>query len=161
MNLLITGAMGHIGSYLIENPKNFNKFKKVVLLDNFLNNKHNYLFNHKFDKKFDFYYRNLTQSSSLNNLPKIDYCLHLASITNAQESVNNQDQLFDNNLGCFKNILNFCIKNRIKLIHISTTSLYGISGDLINEKSKVDPQSPYAQVKLKEEKMLKKKLKKN
>ena len=152
--------MGHIGSYLIDNPKNFNNFKKVVLIDNFLNNKHNYLFNLKFDKKFDFYYRDLTKSSSLNKLPKIDYCLHLASITNAQESFNNQDQLFDNNLGCFKNVLNFCIKKKIKLLHISTTSLYGISGNLINEKSKVDPQSPYAQVKLKEEKILRKNSKK-
>ena len=42
------------------------------------------------------------------------------------------------------------------MIHISSTSVYGDQSDLVNEKSKkLKPQSPYAKIKLIEEKMLK------
>ena len=155
MNLLITGAMGHIGTYLIKNYKKLKNFKKIILIDNFLNNKQEFLFNSKLDKKFIFLYRDLSEKNALSKLPKINYCLHLASITNAEESVNNRKKIFSNNLECFKNVLNFCIKKKVKLIHLSTTSLYGISGKLVDEKSIVIPQSPYAEIKLKEEKALK------
>ena len=35
MRILITGACGHIGSYIIENIHKIKKVKKVILLDNF------------------------------------------------------------------------------------------------------------------------------
>ena len=44
-----------------------------------------------------------------------------------------------------------------KLIHISSTSVYGISSKLVGENLSekfLKPQSPYADIKLKEEKML-------
>jgi len=160
MNLLITGAMGHIGTYLIKNHKKLGNFKKIILIDNFLNNKHGFLFNSKLDKKFIFFYRDISKKNSLKGLPKVDCCLHLASITNAEESVNIKKKLYKNNLGCFINVLNYCIKNKVKLIHLSSTSVYGISSDLVDENSKLKPQSPYAEVKLKEEKILNKNKKK-
>jgi nucleoside-diphosphate-sugar epimerase len=153
---MITGAMGHIGTYIIKNITKIKKFKKIILVDNFSNNKHNFLYNFKYKKKFLFYYRDITKKNSLNNLPKIDYCLHLASITNAEESVNIKDKLYKNNLGCFDNVINYCKKNKIKLIHLSSTSVYGVSSELVDENSILKPQSPYAEVKLKEEKILKK-----
>ena len=61
-----------------------------------------------------------------------------------------------------KNIINFCIKNKSKLIHISSTSVYGKQTDLVDEtceKKYLKPQSPYADIKLLEENMLKKKIK--
>ena len=48
-----------------------------------------------------------------------------------------------------------CIKHNTKLIHLSSTSVYGVSGNLVDEKSKIKPQSPYAEVKLIEENLLK------
>ena len=58
-----------------------------------------------------------------------------------------------------KNIIDFCHKNRSKLIHISSTSVYGKQTDLVDEtceKKYLKPQSPYADIKLIEENMLKK-----
>tara|TARA_X000000368_G_scaffold403301_1_gene378141 strand:- start:471 stop:1094 length:624 start_codon:yes stop_codon:yes gene_type:complete len=58
-----------------------------------------------------------------------------------------------------KNIINFCIRNKSKLIHISSTSVYGKQTNLVDEtceKKYLKPQSPYADIKLIEEKMLKK-----
>ena len=64
---------------------------------------------------------------------------------------------FRNNLNCFNNVLKFCIKNKIKLIHISSTIIYGSQDSFVDESCKdLFPQSPYAEVKIIEEKKLKK-----
>ena len=67
--------------------------------------------------------------------------------------------MYQNNIACMKNIINFCEKNNSKLIHISSTSVYGKQTDLVDEtceKKYLKPQSPYADIKLIEENMLKK-----
>ena len=48
MNILITGAAGHIGSYLIRDlPDKLKKKTNLIFLDNFLSNKYNSLFDIK------------------------------------------------------------------------------------------------------------------
>ena len=34
MKILITGGLGHIGSYLLENINKINKLKKIYVIDN-------------------------------------------------------------------------------------------------------------------------------
>ena len=80
-------------------------------------------------------------------------------MTNAASSFKRKNEMYRNNLKCMKNIINFCIKNKVKLIHISSTSVYGKQADIVDEnceKRYLKPQSPYADIKLLEEKMLKK-----
>ena len=57
-----------------------------------------------------------------------------------------------------KNVISFCVKKKTKLIHISSTSVYGKQVKIVDESndSFLKPQSPYAEIKLTEEKMLKK-----
>ena len=45
MNILITGACGHIGSYLADNIYKIKKVNKVYLVDNLKNGRINTLFN--------------------------------------------------------------------------------------------------------------------
>ena len=88
---------------------------------------------------------------------KIDTIIHLASITDAAASINNKKEVIRNNLGCFKNVLKYCEKRNINLIHISSTSVYGSQELYVNEEcQELFPQSPYADVKISEEKKLKK-----
>jgi nucleoside-diphosphate-sugar epimerase len=163
MNLLITGACGHIGSYLIHNINKIKNIKKIYLIDNLLNEKTNSLFKIKSKKKFFFFLRDLKKKNSLNDINNINIVIHLASITNAAASFNIKKEIFENNLGCFKNVVNFCIKNRAKLIHISSASVYGKTSGIVTEdsgKKDINPQSPYAKIKFLEEQILKKKTKK-
>ena len=51
MKLLITGACGHIGSYLIQNIHKIKKINEVLLIDNFNSQRFNSLFNIKQKKK--------------------------------------------------------------------------------------------------------------
>ena len=79
-------------------------------------------------------------------------------MTNAAGSFKKKE-MYRNNFDCMKNIINYCIKNKSKLIHISSTSVYGKQTNLVDEtceKKYLKPQSPYADIKLKEENMLKK-----
>ena len=69
-----------------------------------------------------------------------------------------KNEMFKNNLNCLKTVINFCISNKVKLIHISSTSVYGKQAVLVDEtceKKYLKPQSPYAKIKLIEENLLK------
>ena len=156
MSILVTGALGHIGSYVIKDLIKLNNIKNIYLLDKLSNNKHNVFFDIK-NKKFKFIYGDLVNKSLIKKIPKVKIVIHLASMTNAEKSFENKKELYRNNLGCFNNILSYCVKNNSKLIHISTTSIYGPQKSLVDETQKnLYPRSPYAKVKLIEEKLLKK-----
>ena len=80
-------------------------------------------------------------------------------MTNAEKSFGKEKEMYKNNLDCMNNVVNFCKKNGVKLIHLSSTSVYGKQSDLVDEKCEkkyLKPQSPYAKIKLIEENILKK-----
>ena len=163
MNLLITGGCGHIGSYVAEHINKIRKINKTIIVDNLMSTHISSLFNSKKKNNLDFYIKDLTKKDALKEFNKIDYVIHLASMTNAASSFKRKKEMYKNNIDCMKNIIDFCIKNKSKLIHISSTSVYGKQTDKVDEnceKKYLKPQSPYADIKLIEEKMLKKNKKK-
>lgn len=159
MNLLITGCCGHIGSYLVNNIYKINKIKKTYIIDNFYSTQINSLFNTKEKNNIKFYNLDLSKKNSLKKFNKIDYVIHLASMTNAAGSFDKKSEMYKNNIDCMKNIIDFCKQKKAKLIHISSTSVYGKQTSIVDEtceKQFLKPQSPYADIKLIEEEMLKK-----
>ena len=117
MNLLITGALGHIGSGFIEKVGKIKNLKNVYLLDSARSNNLNVLFNLSNKKiKFKFLLEDLNSKNSLNSITgKIDTVVHLAAITNAEQSFKNKKLIFENNFGIFKRIVNFCLKKMLNL----------------------------------------------
>ncbi len=84
-------------------------------------------------------------------------------MTNAAGSFQKKKKMYKNNINCMKNIISFCKTKKAKLIHISSTSVYGKQTSIVDEtceKKFLKPQSPYADIKLIEEEMLKKESKK-
>ena len=159
MNLLITGACGHIGSYLAENIHKIKKIKKTILVDNLESNRFCSLFELDKKNKLKFYLRNIEKENSLNDFKNIKYVIHCASMTNAEKSFGKEDIMYQNNIDCLKTVIKFCKKNKAKLFHLSSTSVYGKQVDIVDENCEekfLKPQSPYAEIKLIEEKMLKK-----
>jgi|TARA_Y100000768_G_C23917665_1_gene653206 nucleoside-diphosphate-sugar epimerase len=159
MNLLITGACGHIGSYLAENVHKIKKIKKTILVDNLESNRFCSLFELDKKNKLKFYLRNIEKENSLNDFKNIKYVIHCASMTNAEKSFGKEDIMYKNNIDCLKTVIKFCKKNKAKLFHLSSTSVYGKQVDIVDENCEekfLKPQSPYAEIKLIEEKMLKK-----
>ena len=80
-------------------------------------------------------------------------------MTNAEKSFGKKNKMYENNLQCLKTVIQFCKRRKAKLIHISSTSVYGKQAKIVDENCEekyLKPQSPYADIKLIEEKMLKK-----
>ena len=158
MNLLITGCCGHIGSFLVKNIHKIKNIKKTIIIDNLKSTQINSLFRSKKENNLKFYHLDVSQKNSLKRFKKIDYIIHLASMTNAEGSFEKKNEMYKNNISCMKNVINFCKANKCKLIHISSTSVYGKQSSLVDEnceKKFLKPQSPYADIKLIEEEMLK------
>ena len=157
MNLLITGCCGHIGSYLADNVYKIKKIKKTILVDNIKSNRFCSLFNLSKNNKLKFYLRDVNKKNSLNDFKNINYVIHCASMTNAEKSFGKEKEMYKNNIDCLKNVIHFCKKNNAKLIHLSSTSVYGKQTAVVDENCEekyLKPQSPYADIKLIEEKML-------
>ena len=157
MNILVTGCLGHIGSFIL--PKLLKKKEhQIFCIDSNFNNNLNTIFNLKKKKKF-FFLEDLKKFEYKKKIKKLDIIIHLASTTNAEMSLFDKKGYVDNNLKCFKKILEIARFYKSKLIHISSTSIYGVSSELVNENLSerfLKPQSPYAEIKLKEERLLKK-----
>jgi nucleoside-diphosphate-sugar epimerase len=163
MNILLTGVLGHIGSSLFKKILAIKELDTLYIIDNARSNNINTLFNIKSKKKIIFFCDDLNNKKILKKIDKkIDIIIHLASITNAEESFKKKDLIYKNNFGIFKKIVSFCLKNKSKFIHLSSTSVYGAETLEVDETCNLlKPQSPYADIKLLEEKYLKNKLNKN
>jgi nucleoside-diphosphate-sugar epimerase len=162
MNILITGACGHIGSYLVQNLYKIKKVKKAFLVDNLTSNKINSLFNLNKKNKVNFFLKDLNNIKSLDDFANIDIVFHFASMTDAAKSFENQIEMHKNNINCLNTVIRFCIKTGAKLVHLSSTSVYGKQAAIVNEeceKKYLKPQSPYAKIKIEEEDILKRKSK--
>jgi len=155
MKILITGGLGHIGSKLIrEIPKKI-KNTHVSIVDNLITQRFFSLYNLKY-KKYSFV--NLDVSKPSDKLVDIfkdqDIVIHLAAITDAANSFNHAEEVERNNFTSTKNVADICSRLNIKLILLSSTSVYGSQSKLVNEDchfNDLKPQSPYATSKLKEE----------
>jgi UDP-glucose 4-epimerase len=159
MNLIITGACGHIGSYVAENIYKVKKIKNTILLDNLKSNRFCSIFDLNKKNNLKFYIKDLNDKNSLSTFKNIDYIIHCASMTNAEKSFGKEKEMYRNNINCLRTVINYCKKNKVKLIHLSSTSVYGKQAEIVDEtceKKYLKPQSPYADIKLIEERMLKK-----
>jgi UDP-glucose 4-epimerase len=157
MNIIITGACGHIGTFLAEKIRDVRNIKNIYLIDNISSKNYNFFFKKKKIKKFKFHFIDITKKNSLDIFKNIDVLIHCASMTNAAQSFNVKNEMFKNNIGCFKTVIDYCIKKKVKLIHLSSTSVYGKQTKIVDEnceKKFLKPQSPYAKIKILEEEML-------
>ena len=160
MNILITGGLGHLGTFFLKNIHIINGIKKIYVVDK-LSDRFLNLINLKINTKVYFLNLDLSKNKIILNNVKINYVIHLASITNIQESLIHKRDIYKNNLNCFYNVINFCKRKEAKLIHISSTSIYGSQEKIVNESCKeLVANNPYSKIKIIEEKYLKKNKKK-
>jgi UDP-glucose 4-epimerase len=158
MKVLITGGLGHIGSHLIRNidPK---VITDLVVVDNLLTQRYSSIFGLKPEHKVKF----IEEDVNSHNLAKIiedaDVVIHLAAITNAEKSSENLEEIEETNIKGLEAIANLCSRFGTKLIFPSTTSVYGKQNGMVDENcsgEELQPQSAYAESKIRGEKLLEK-----
>jgi nucleoside-diphosphate-sugar epimerase len=156
MKLLITGALGHIGSRLIRSLEGL-PLTEVVLLDDLSTQRYCSLFDLPANVPFRFVEGDVLSDSVAALFDGADVVIHLAAITNAAGSFDRQQEVEQVNLVGTERVARHCIRTGAKLLFLSTTSVYGTQESLVAEDCRADelrPQSPYADSKLRAEQLL-------
>jgi len=156
MKLVVTGPLGHIGSRFIHSLQ-ADDFERVVLVDNMATQRYASLFNLPEGVPFDFIEADVFGMDLDSLFSGVDVVLHLAAVTDATRSFEIQDQVERVNLEGTRKVAEACVRQKSALIFISSTSVYGSQEAVVDEscpESELRPQSPYADAKLKSERIL-------
>lgn len=156
MRLLVTGALGHIGSRLIHGLRP-GAYDEVVIVDNLLTQRYCALFGLSDGVRFRFVDADICTAELGPLFEGIDVAIHLAAITDAASSFEKQEEVERVNLHGTERVAAACSAHGVRLIFPSTTSVYGTAEHQVDEDCGPDglkPQSPYAVSKLRAEEHL-------
>lgn len=154
MKIIVTGAIGHIGSYIIRDLGSFFPKSEIVMIDNMMTQRFPSLFNLPSGVNYQFIEGDVSQINLKSIFTGADAVIHLAAITDAAGSIDMAEELEANNFQSTLKVAEACLDSGAALIALSSTSVYGTQKDKVDEncsESELQPQSPYATTKLKEE----------
>jgi len=157
MKIVVTGAIGHIGSYVIRDLAVQFPGAEIVMIDNLMTQRFPSLFNLPKLGHYRFIEADVTRIDLQPILKDAHVLIHLAAITDANGSFGKADLLEANNYQATVKVAEACAKTGTRLIVLSSTSVYGTQNEVVAEDCTPDelkPQSPYAITKLKEEQLV-------
>lgn len=157
MKIIVTGAAGHIGSYIIRDFSRQFPGAEIILIDNMMTQRYPSLFNLPALGRYRFIEADITHIDLRPLLEDAHVLIHLAAITDASGSFDKADLLEANNFQATVKVAEACSDTGTRLIALSSTSVYGTQNAVVTEDCTPDelkPQSPYASTKLKEEKFV-------
>jgi len=124
MKIIVTGALGHIGSRLIrELPKSFPGCS-VVMIDNFLTQRYCSLFSLPMFGEYQFIEADILKTDLAKIFKGSDCVIHLAAITDAANSFQNPEAVEATNFHGTELVAEACLQENVPLIFLSTTSIY-------------------------------------
>ncbi len=127
------------------------------MIDNLSSQRFFSLFNLPPSASFNFLEEDLTKFDLSKILKENDIVIHLAAMTDAASSFVNAEKLDYNNFVSTSKVAQACNHKNAKLIFISSTSVYGSQNKIVDENCNIEdlnPQSPYAQTKIREENLI-------
>ena len=158
MRLVVTGAVGHIGSYVIRDLALQFPGAEIVMIDNMMTQRFPSLFNLPPMARYRFIEADVTSIDLRPLLDGAHAVLHLAAITDAAGSFDTAAIVEANNYQATLKVAEACVEVGARLIALSSTSVYGTQNRIVSEdcsEAELVPQSPYAVTKLKEEHLVK------
>ncbi len=157
MKFIVTGAVGHIGSYVIRDLSLQFPGSEIVLIDNMMTQRFPSIFNLPAIARYTFVEGDVTSMDLDPIFKRADVVIHLAAITDAAGSFDRAEQLEANNYQATARVAEACVRTGARLITLSSTSVYGTQNEVVAEDcspEELKPQSPYALTKLKEEELV-------
>lgn len=154
MNLVITGALGHIGSKLIRTIPADLPDADLTLIDNLSTQRYCSLFHLPANGRYRFMEGDILDMDLAAAFEGAQAVIHLAAITNAEGSFDNRAEVQRVNFTGTDRVAQACAAARRPMMFISTTSVYGTQSDSVEEEcpaQDLKPQSPYAETKLRAE----------
>lgn len=155
--IVVCGALGHIGSRFIRSLPDQHPGVEIVLLDNLSSQRYSSLFNLPENGHYRFFEKDVLTDELAPVFEGADVVVQFAAITNAAGSFDIREKLERENYLATERVAEACLKTGSALINMSSTSVYGTQKDVVDEEcgeEDLQPQSPYAETKLREEKLL-------
>jgi nucleoside-diphosphate-sugar epimerase len=128
------------------------------MIDNLSTQRYASLFNLPDDGVYRFIEGDVLDTDLAEIMSGADAVIHLAAMTDAAGSFQIREKIEHVNFNTTKKVAEACILSGIPLIHLSSTSVYGTQKLIVDEacqEEDLKPQSPYAETKLREERLLK------
>jgi UDP-glucose 4-epimerase len=157
MKILVTGALGHIGSRLIRELPGMFPEAEISMVDNMLTQRYCSLFDLPAHGRYSFVEADVLTCDLAALLKDVDVVIHLAAITDAASSFDKKELVEEVNYSATERLATACAETGSALIFLSTTSVYGTQEEMVDENctaEELKPQSPYAESKLRAERML-------
>jgi len=157
LKFIVTGALGHIGSSFIRALPAVRPGAEVVMIDNLSTQRYASLFGLPPIGRYRFLDLDVCSADLRGYFENAHAVVHLAAKTDAAGSVNDAAAVEANNFQATEKVATACIATGTRMIHLSSTSVYGTQQDTVSEECTADelkPQSPYAKTKLKEEELV-------
>jgi UDP-glucose 4-epimerase len=157
MKIVVTGALGHIGSSLIRAFPIYFPNAEIVLLDNLVTQRFTSLFNLPAIGRYRFHEADVREADLRRLFEDAHVVVHLAATTDAAGTANNPAAVEANNYHATEKVAAACFESGSRLVHLSSTSVYGTQEATVSEDcapEDLKPQSPYAETKLKEENLV-------
>ncbi len=149
--ILITGALGHIGTGLICSLEG-----ELILIDNLESRQVSSLYDLPDGNRYNFVQEDIRTISWDKYLGNVSHVIHLATYKAVDNSKDRPEDFEQANIQGLKRLADACAKHGIKLFFPSTISVYGSTDKVMDESSDIVPQSPYAQTKHESEQYLQK-----
>lgn len=152
MRIVVSGALGHIGSSLIRQLPSSFETAQIIMIDDLSTQRYCSLFNLSGQGRYQFIEGKI-QSLNLDAIFQgADAVIHLAALTDAAGTADKPELVHQNNFESTKAVADACLRVRLPLLFPSSTSVYGSQSQLVDETCEdLQPQSPYAACKIKEE----------
>jgi nucleoside-diphosphate-sugar epimerase len=157
MRVVVTGALGHVGSRLIRDWALAFPGSEVVMLDDLSTQRYCSLFDLPAEAKYEFIESDVLKTDLVPIFKEAKAVIHLAAITDAPSSFGKRDEVEQVNLRGTEKVARACLEAGCALVFPSTTSVYGSQAEVVDEDcpiSDLKPQSPYADSKLRAEQLL-------
>ena len=125
MKYLITGGSGFLGSRFVK--RLLEEGNEVTVYDNLSTGQAKNLESFRDNKNFDFIKGDITDKDSLKKAMTtgIDVVFHMSAIVGVKEYCKNPLKVVDVNVIGTRNVLEFALKNEIKVLFASTSEIFG------------------------------------
>lgn len=151
MRIIVTGALGHIGSAFIRNERLLIPEFELVLVDNLATQRFSSVFDLR-GARFRLVEGDVSEVVTPELLSSASVLVHLAAIADPGASFVKPEVVHQHNLSKTRHVVDACVKAGVPLVFPSSTSIYGGFEAEIDEREEVPrPHTPYAKCKVAEE----------